>query len=253
MNEKPKIGIVGLGLIGGSLGLKLVEQGYPIIGIDPNPDQITDHPFELVTKHLNPLYRCDIVFICTPILSVLPTLNEIQIQLKPGAIVSDVGSVKAAICNKATEIMRADCTFIGGHPMAGTEKIGFANASSELFLDKPWCLMKSQSLQARDLEQVILAAGARPVYASPEEHDRAVAMISHLPLLLSIALQTSVFNHPSQELSDLAIVLASSGFESMTRLARGNPELNIQILESNYPNIKLALKNFLDQLKGWTD
>ena len=145
--------------------------------------------------------------------------------------------------------------------MAGTEKSGFANAFPELFENRPWALTppiqryedqpssgaENLELKMELLEHIISLTGARIIHCSAEEHDKAVSLISHLPLFLSICLLNTVNNLSDDAVRTLALSLASSGFDSMTRLARGNPVLNADLLTLNELEVLNAYKNFLNE------
>ncbi len=245
-NTNKKVGIIGLGLIGGSLALKLASQGFNIVCIVRNKSSISaDHPFTLVSENCSDLHDCDFVFICTPLSLIVETLTKIQPYLKPSAIVTDVGSVKGFICEAAEEIMRKDCTFIGSHPMAGTEKSGFVNAFCSLFEGRPWAIMNHSNKAAHDeLTKLIELTDAKIIFSEPNIHDQAVSLISHLPLLLSIGLLNTVDNIQDPNLKEISLALASSGYEGMVRLAKGNQTLNKDLLNFNSDNVKKAFEIF---------
>jgi arogenate dehydrogenase (NADP+) len=261
LNEK-RIAVIGLGLIGGSLALNLAAQGAKIIGFVKNKFDFTNAPFELVTQEYEHLKTCDLIFICTPLNKITRIIEEVQPYLKTGALLTDVGSVKDPICRAATKIMRHDCHFVGGHPMAGTEKSGFANAFPELFKGRPWALVPPSPLNSGNntesnlnvnqelLKQAIECTGAKLVLTDAQKHDKAVALISHLPLLLSLGLLNAVNNLKDAELKELALILASSGFEGMVRLAKGNPELNRDLLQFNRKQVQEAFEAFLSESKS---
>ncbi|MDX1920154.1 MAG: prephenate dehydrogenase/arogenate dehydrogenase family protein [Candidatus Caenarcaniphilales bacterium] len=264
MSQKDKIiGIIGLGLIGGSLALKLIEQNYKVYGFvrDLNSFKTSykasksvsleiEDKFAKITDRMQELSECDLVFVCSPLRALVETLKEIQPFLKPGAVVSDVGSVKSVICEESKKFFRKDCFFVGGHPMAGTEKSGFANAFPELFESKTWALIEDKEMPADKvvfLEETIQSTGAKVIKTNAQSHDQAVAMISHLPLLLSLGLLETVNSTPDKELKELALSLASSGFDGMTRLARGNQTLNEDLLGLNFEQVKKCYQDFSER------
>lgn len=266
MSEKNKnIGIIGLGLIGGSLALKLIEQEYKVYGFvrdlarfksSQKVSSQTEKSFAKLTENFEDLKDCDIVFVCTPLRLISGTLREIQPFLKPNSITTDVGSVKSLICEESKKFFRSDCFFVGGHPMAGTEKAGFNNSFPELFESKKWVLIEDKSLAPElisPLKKIINSTGAIIVETDAHKHDQAVAYISHLPLLLSIGLLETVNSIETQELKDLALDLASSGFESMTRLAKGNQVLNEDLLSLNLEQINTCFRDFSELSKKLLD
>ena len=236
MSEFKKIGIIGLGLIGGSLAKKLHEKNMSILGFTRNKNSCLDAQFE-VTENLENLKSCDLVFVCGPLSEILNTLQKIKNYLRPNCLVTDVGSVKTFICEQAPKILGEKINFIGGHPMAGTEKQGFENSFPELFQNRPWVLTQEN----QKLKNLLEKTGSRVIYADPEEHDQAVAFISHLPLLLSISLKETINKINNPRIKFLAESLKSSGFESMTRLANGNEILNRDLLSLNKYNINKSL------------
>lgn len=243
------IGIIGLGLVGGSIALNLTAQGHKAIAIVKNQLEIPPkHNLALITDNLEALKECDLIFICTPLNAICATIQAIQPHLKKNCLVSDVGSIKQFICEKALKYMRSDCIFIGGHPMAGTEKAGFENAFPELFENKTWALIET-NFESDLLTKTIESLGAKVVWTKASEHDKAVSLISHLPLLVSMGLLNTLENFPDSQIKQLAQNLASSGFASMTRLARGNSELNRDLLYFNQSEIKLAYAEFLAQIE----
>ncbi|MDJ0624913.1 MAG: prephenate dehydrogenase/arogenate dehydrogenase family protein [Candidatus Caenarcaniphilales bacterium] len=261
--QKINIGIIGLGLIGGSLGLKLSEHNLEIYGFEDSKTCSKESleiykraPFSISLDSYSNLINCDFVFLCVPLRSITNVLQKIQPYLKPNSIVTDVGSVKKYVLKEASKTIRKDCFFIGGHPMAGTEKRGFENAFPELFENKSWVLLSDSSnnyekplfsQRVNNLKKIIELTGANIIEVSAEKHDQAVAFISHLPLLISIGLLKTIEDTKDKELKQLALKLASSGYESMVRLAKGNETLNEDILRFNNNELKSAFKLFTDK------
>jgi len=243
MTTAERVGIVGLGLIGGSLALRLRSQGISVLGIVRSLNKFQDIDFEVSTDWCD-LSSCSIVFICTPLRDTLQMLKALTPHFAAGAIVSDVGSVKGFICREAKESLM-DCRFIGGHPMAGTDKSGFENADSNLFVERKWVLTE----QCEGLERIIALTGAKIIHTDAESHDRAVALISHLPLLLSLGLKDFVENYAQEDIRSLALELAATGYESMTRLANGNIVLNEDLLNLNRSFISDSFALCLKQIK----
>lgn len=224
-----KIGIIGLGLIGGSL-FKDLSEAYDVVAVSQS--QSGDKIF----KTYDVLKDRDIVFVCTAMNKALKVLDELEGILKPETIVTDVCSLKQFVCEK-----QRPYNFIPSHPMAGTEHKGFEHSFKGLFKGAKWVLIKnptfSQSLLqgVEELCKIIRYVGAKPVFATAEEHDRAVAMISHMPMVLAQALMLSAKANP------LAIEIASSGFRDMTRLALSNEEMACDMVAMNNKNIEQAI------------
>jgi prephenate dehydrogenase len=174
-----------------------------------------------------------VVFVAVPVQAVREIFQQLAILLPAGAVVSDVSSTKAQVAAWAAELLPASLNFIGGHPMAGKEQAGAANADPELFKGAIYCLtvQRSTAREAIDaIEALVRAIGAKPYYIDPEEHDAYVAGISHLPLLLSVALMKATADSPAwREMAPLA----ATGFRDVSRLASGDPEMHRDILLTN--------------------
>ncbi len=264
------VGIVGLGLIGGSLGLDLLalDANNYVWGISRNPEtckqaqaiaavniastNITDIP-DLI------LDQTDIVVICTPIAAILPTITAIAPKLSSNVIFTDVGSVKVAIVEPATEICQQfNQRFVGSHPMAGTAFQGILAAERNLFLNRPCVVTPSVDREAfeeafeeafdkvRSLWQLV---GMNVYECSPEAHDRAVAMISHAPVMISASLIASCQQEGDDSILKLAQNLASSGFRDTSRVGGGNPELGRLMAEYNQPAILRSLYTYQQSLQ----
>ena len=242
----PQIGIIGLGLIGGSLALALHNKNYSVKAIVPRTQLLSIKSSFSLSSNLSDLKDCDLIFICTPLKVIPQILKELAACLPANCLVSDVGSLKQDICQLALDL---PCNFIGGHPMAGTEKKGFEHALPDLFSGKPWALMKSSEAKSDLLVSTIQSIGAKIVWTEPVSHDRAVALVSHFPLLLSLGLEQTLINLKDPNLKELAEQLASSGFASMTRLAKGNPELNQNLLELSHQEISSIWIEFNQEIK----
>lgn len=218
-----KIGVVGLGLIGGSI-FKALSEFHEVIGISNSQKNSQEN----ITDDLNALKDCEIVFVATHMNKIIKILDELNKILNEDTIVADVCSLKEFVCQKEYKY-----NFIPTHPMAGTEKTGFENSFKELFQGTKWVICKKQCPE--NLKKVIKQTGAEIIFASPKEHDEAVALISHMPMVISQALFKSVQNNP------LALHLASSGFRDMTRLALSSNEMANDMVNMNYQNIQNSI------------
>lgn len=228
--------IVGVGLIGGSMGLALKKnfQGR-VLGADCDPESLeqalrlgaVDEAVELEAGAA----RAKIVIVATPVGEVIPTLAKILPHLGKDAIVLDTASTKGAICQQAKGILPG--RFIGGHPMAGSEQAGIGASDPYLFENAPFILCPPEGVRENSLElaqRVVQATGGLPIYMSPEEHDQVVGMVSHLPHLCAAALLCTL---SELEGKDRAMELAAGGFRDLTRVASGSPGLWQGILSSN--------------------
>ena len=218
-----KIGVIGLGLIGGSI-FKALKDIHDVVGISVSQKGIEPN----ITDDMNILKDCDIVFVATHMNKTISVLDKLNDILDEDNVVADVCSLKEFVCQKEYNF-----NFIPTHPMAGTEKTGFENSFEDLFIGAKWVVCKKQCPE--NLKKVIEQMGAKVIYATPKEHDEAVALISHMPMVLSQALFKSV------ESNSLALKLASSGFRDMTRLALSNDEMADDMVNMNYQNIQDAI------------
>lgn len=269
-----KIGIVGLGLIGGSLGLDLLaanqdskqdsqvnsQQNNYVWGISRNPEtckqaeaiaavNIANTNIENIPDRI--LAQTEIVVICTPIASILSTIIAIAPKLPKHVIFTDVGSVKGAIVEPATKICeRYDQRFIGSHPMAGTAFQGILAAERNLFQNRPCVVTPSKDLEALEkVRSLWQAVGMNVRECSPEEHDRAVAMISHAPVMISASLIAACQSENEQTVLNLAQSLASSGFRDTSRVGGGNPELGRLMAEYNQSAVLRSLHTYQQSLQ----
>lgn len=252
-----KIGIVGLGLIGGSLGLDLTRQGYDVIGVSR---QLTTCNIAL-EKHIVTradvdfaiLAQTDLIFICTPIGSILSTIKSIIKYLPSQTIITDVGSVKGAIAYEATQLW---ANFVGSHPMAGTANQGIEAAEANLFQNAPCVITPLTNTSENAIEKVTeiwRSLGCKIYNSSPEIHDQAVAWISHLPVMISANLINSCVNNDNKEVVKLAQNLASSGFRDTSRVGGGNVELGLMMAQYNREQLLVSLKEYQQNLGNIID
>ena len=244
--------IVGLGLIGGSLGLALKAaklQDIEIVGYRRDTSAAADARRRGAVDKTEPTLQravagAGLVILATPIVAMRQVMKEIAGELRENCVVTDVASTKALVMDWASELLPANVSFVGGHPMAGKETAGIANADAKLFAGKPYCIIPSPNATegaVRLVVGIVHLIEARPLFIDAQEHDRYVAAVSHLPLVLSTALFTLVRGSPAwPELASLA----SSGFRDVTRLASGEPELSHDICLTN----REAVLHWIDRL-----
>ena len=219
-----KIGVVGLGLIGGSIFKKGQNAGYEMVGVSRSVKEPG------VSDDYNTLKECDLVFVCTPMNKTISILDKLNGLLRPETIVSDVCSLKEFVSKK-----NYNYKFIPSHPMAGTENSGWDSSFPGLFEGACWAVTPKDDTDIKDFEilkNVIGNLGAETIITTPQEHDRAVALISHTPMLVAQALCKNI------EGNELAQKLASSGFRDTTRLALSNTEMANDMVLMNETNIK---------------
>ncbi len=222
-----KIGIVGMGLIGGSIYKDLKALGY----------DVTEGAAQ----------DCDLVFVCTPMNKTLAVLDELETVVKPETIVADVCSLKEFVCQKprrqvqpesacdseasrAAQFRQRPYRFVPTHPMAGDTKPGFENSREGMFQGAKWVVC---SECPPELREIIEKLGATAVFMDADEHDRAAAMVSHMPMVIAKALLLAA--------DDRAKSIAGRGFADMTRLAATHNEMASDMIHMNAENIRTAL------------
>lgn len=253
------VAIIGLGLIGGSIGLALRQgkkSSWEVVGHSRRQ--------EMVAKALcigaidrgetnlgDAVQQAEIVIVATPVLTVKEIFSTIAPHLPSGCVVTDTGSTKVQIMKWADEILPSTVNFVGGHPMAGRETYGIQVAEAKLFRKCTYCLTPSEKASPHSIDTVIAMVkklGATPFFVDAEEHDNLVAGISHLPMVLSAALVSLTTRNPSWcKMSKLA----ASGYHDLTRLASGSPEVNSHICLSNQDAIVDWIDGFIRELNRY--
>jgi arogenate dehydrogenase (NADP+) len=249
------IGIVGLGLIGGSLGLDLRALGYQVWGVSRQLETcqraIERGVVDRASVDLTLLAAADVVFICTPIAVISSTVQQLIPHLSSEAIITDVGSVKMAVVEQVSPLWP---NFVPGHPMAGKSDNGIESAVSGLFVGNPYVLTPIESTPPKAVtivEEIVRSLTSRVYFCSPQDHDRAVAWISHLPVMVSANLIEACMSETDPAVLELAQKLASSGFRDTSRVGGGNPELGLMMARYNRSCLLRSLLSYrhnLDQL-----
>jgi arogenate dehydrogenase (NADP+) len=252
-----KIGIVGLGLIGGSLGFDLRSQGHHVIGVSRQPATcemaVTRGSVDRAGIDFSILTTAEVIFICTPLSHIIPTITQLVPHLAKTTVLTDVGSVKAPIVAAITTLWP---NFVGGHPMAGTADSGIAAAQPNLFAGNPYVLTPTATTPVAAVETVetlVRSLSAQLYHCSPSAHDRSVAWISHLPVITSASLIAACLGETDPEVLALAQQLASSGFRDTSRVGGGNPELGVLMAEHNRDAVLPALLAYRDTLDRLID
>ncbi len=244
------ITIIGLGVIGGSLGLA-IKQANPHIMVT-GFDSIENIEAALHCNAIDfgsislpsPLHDADIIFLCTPVHTIIELLPTVAKFCKRTALITDVGSTKTEIANAAKKIFRSNGIFIGGHPMAGSEGKGIEFADALLFQNATYvlCADTTQKRKITKLTSLLHSIGARVLFLSANNHDKIAASISHLPQLIAVALMNMVEQknkkHPGY------LQLAAGGFRDITRIASSPYGMWDDILASNSIEIRNAVKEF---------
>ena len=246
------IGIVGLGLIGGSIGLDLRSRGFDVFGVSSRQQTCDRAQARGVVSeasiHLSLMAAADVVFICTPLGLIEPIVRDLVPYLSPHTIVTDVGSVKTPIVQAVSSLWP---NFVGGHPMAGTAESGIEAAVPDLFVGRPYVLTPQAQTPAAAVdrvEEIARLLGASVYRCSPLDHDRAVAWISHLPLMASATLVAAGALEGDRDIVNLAQHLASSGFRDTSRVGGGNPELGVMVAKYNRQELLRSLSIYRDCL-----
>ena len=252
-----KVGIIGLGLIGGSLGLDLRSLEYEVLGVSRRQATcdlaVAKGVVDQASINLDLMSEANIIFICTPIGAIIPTIEQLLPYLNPETILTDVGSVKTSLVAKIEPLWH---NFVGGHPMAGTAESGIEAAQKNLFCDAPYVITPTEKTPLgaiKKVEEIARSLGSKIYFCSPSEHDRAVAWISHLPLMVSANLITSCMGETDKSVLDLAQKLASSGFRDTSRVGGGNPELGLMIAKNNRQELLQTLLKFNQNLESLID
>jgi prephenate dehydrogenase len=246
-----RITIIGVGLIGGSLGLALKRgrRRLTVVGYDQTPVlkkalrlKAID---EAATDLLSAVIRSDCLVLATPISTSLDIIRRIGRFVPPGTIVSDVCSTKAAVVTAAKKHFPRNVLFIGGHPLAGSEKGGIESADPLLFENAYYVLCPPKSTrrsrekdQLKALVDLLEVTGARLIFLDPAVHDRVVASVSHIPQLLAVGLM----NMLSKQRGSTSLQLAAGGFRDMTRVASSPFDVWADILGTNKNEISHSLR-----------
>jgi prephenate dehydrogenase len=247
-----KIGIIGLGLMGGSLGITLKSHfpTYHLIGMDHNKMHCSQ-ALELglvdsITESIEVIKECDVIFLSIPvngIIAVLQTLTDVS----PDCTIIDLGSTKEKITASVPRQIRKN--FVAAHPMAGTEKFGPTAALHDLYLNKVVVLCDIEESGTHQRETALMLfheIGMKPVFMGAKEHDRHAAFISHMPHALSFALANAVMG---QEDPKSIIALAGGGFRDMSRIAKSSPIMWEEVFRQNKGNLLTAMEHFNTELK----
>jgi prephenate dehydrogenase len=242
-----RVAIVGLGLIGGSLGLALKKHqpGVEVVGVARRPETANEAvamgAVDRAGTDLSLVRDADLVVLACPLAVTNAVLDDAIPHLAGGARVTDVGSAKVVVVEHAVEALDAARNpFLGGHPMAGKEVAGIAHAEADLFRGRPWVFTPHTVGAAEPFEDflaAVAAIGAVPLNLAPDQHDRYVALVSHIPFLLSAAYLLAVGREA--DWADAA-ELASSGFRDISRLGAGNSEMYAAITSFNRTEVLSA-------------
>lgn len=258
-----RVTVVGCGLVGGSFALALRQSGAcsRIAGWDSSPDTL-DQALKLgVIDEMDQalasgsLSSSDLIYLAMPVGAIKEFLRARGPSIKLGAIITDAGSTKLEVCRAARAHLPEGRRFIGGHPVAGSHLSGIENARADLFTDRPYILVTDEAgdesapaLAA--LKETLELIGAHIYFMRADEHDRALALVSHLPQLISSALAVTVAEQTDhRRLSELT----GAGYNDMTRLAASSWSVWRDIFSSNSEEIALALNALVEKLSAVRD
>lgn len=256
MTEHTTFGFIGLGLIGGSLAkaLKRARTDCRIMAYTRTA-QTSQQAFDagtidqICSSPDDPLFAdCDCIFLCAPVGTNIDALRRLKPIVSPNCILTDVGSVKTDI-HLAASSLGLDSHFIGGHPMTGSEKSGFANAQAHLFENSYYIITPSAETTQEQIDwyrNLAASIGSIPVTLDYRQHDYVTAAISHLPHLIAAALVNTVHDLDSDE--EMMKMLAAGGFKDITRIASSSPEMWEQICVENRENISEVMDTFIELL-----
>lgn len=244
--------IAGVGLIGGSVGLGIQQRflAQRVIGLDRDPVTLdAARGLGVIDEaHLSPgpwLEQAELVVLATPVRSIVPLADSLRPWLSDRCIVTDVGSVK----REAVEALH-DLKFVGGHPMAGSERTGVLHADAGLLENAVWVLTPNDATDPGALARVqafVEHLGSRTLTVAPDQHDRLVAAVSQLPYLAAVALTRLITDADDR---DLMTLLAAGGFRDITRIASGSPTMSRDMVVSNRDAVRDALSMFRRQLSA---
>ncbi len=234
--------IAGTGLIGGSVGMALRKAGWDVTGIEPDAQRAAEAMAAGAVDRIGEPGPCDLAVVAVPPAALAPVAQQL---LDAGAaIVTDVGSVKAAVASAV-----ADPRFVAGHPMAGSEQDGLSGAHADLFRGAVWVLTPTDITDdavLAEVREIVTQMGAQVIALAPERHDALVAVVSHVPHLTAAVLMRIAEGRSSEHRALLR--LAAGGFRDMTRVAAGHPAIWPEICVENRNAITDVLDELLDEL-----
>ncbi len=251
-----KLAIIGVGLIGGSLGMACKERGFggQIIGYGRSEERLRlAVRLGAIDSYQTDLTRgweeIELVVLATPVAQIIPILERIAPCLKSGTIVTDVGSTKAGLVQSAEQILGPDKFFVGGHPIAGREKSGVGAASPTLF-ESAKCILTptptTNTCALQTVQKLWQELGSKVVLMDAQEHDYALAAVSHLPHIVAYSLVNTVLGLENSRQTLLS--LYGGGFRDFTRIAASDPAMWRDICLANRDNLCEVISRFQEQL-----
>ncbi len=255
-----KIAIIGLGLIGGSVA-RSARKAYPdcrIVALNRSGDSLDkalkEGTIDTAVKEVTDDFKgCDIIFLCAPVHTNIGFLDKLKPYLNEDTILTDVGSVKSEI-HEAVDRILPGVKFIGGHPMAGKEKVRYEYSSEDLLKGAYYYLTPSKYAGNKELEKLqafVEKIGSKPITVDPDTHDFIVAAISHVPHMAAYTLVKLVKDEDTPE--EYMRFTAAGGFKDITRVASSDPTMWQQICMTNKDNIVKLMDKYIDELKNVRD
>ena len=252
-----KITIIGLGLIGGSIGLGLKQKASDKVEVSGYDKELEAGRKAEKLKAVDKAHwkledavkDAKMVIIATPVLAIREMLELISDMVPPGCVVTDTGSTKSEIMNWAEEYLPREVSFVGGHPMAGKEFSGIDAADANLFQNARYAVIPGRRAKEEAVRAVlgmVELLEARPYFLDAMEHDSYVAAVSHLPIIVSSALVSVTTKSPSwREMSKMA----ATGYRDVSRLASGDPVMNLDISVTNRDNLLHWVEQAIQELR----
>lgn len=250
-------GFIGLGLIGGSIA-RAIKQKNPsslIIGYDPDEKSLlhakSDQIIDICARSIDDsFHECDIIFLCAPVALNDENLQKLHPFLSEETLLTDVGSVKSDI-HRHIHALDLDRQFIGGHPMTGSERVGYLNSKAQLLENAYYILTPTDTVSPEKVElfqAFVSSLGAIPLILSCEEHDYVTAGISHLPHIVSASLVNLVKDHDNAD--GIMKMIAAGGFKDITRISSSSPIMWEHICMTNTENILKLLDQYILSLSA---
>lgn len=251
------IAIVGVGLIGGSIGLAVKKRKLAdkVIGLGRSElslkKALKKKAVDEISLDKSKVKDADLVILAVAVSKIIPLIKELLPHLKEGTIITDVGSTKKKIMDEMEKTLPSNVCFIGGHPLSGSEKSGVEFADADLFKKSICFLIPGNNIKTeeslRKLKSFWKALGARTIMISSDEHDFIVAGVSHLPHIVAVALVNSVsgVSWGNKKITEFS----GQGWRDTTRISRGSPEIWVDIFSSNRNKLLLFMKKFEKEWK----
>ena len=248
-----RIAVLGLGLLGGSVALAAKARGVAarVAGSTRNAEALAaalrSGALDEAGSYSEAARGADLVVLATPVFAMADVVRQIAPALRPGAVVTDVGSVKAVLCETLPGLLPRGVAYVGAHPMAGSHLRGIGHARADLFQDAVCIVTRGPDAAALErTAEFWRALGARVVHRDPAEHDAEVAWMSHVPHVLAFAFASALEAAPAG-----AHAVAGAGFRDFTRIAQSDPELWGDILTANRKALAAPLSRALEALQDF--